>query len=181
MIKLYAFRHGFTLIEMVAVILLLGILAAIAVPQFIDFSSDARKSVVEQTAGTISSAIKMVNMKAQVEGVAGEANVTISIEGSSIQLNYGYPSTSSNSGLFESVDIGDVGFYGKQSDNTRHDWVIQYIGRSQRSGIDIGVGVLSKDGTSEEGMMPETTRCYIRYFIATATLPAEVIKTTDGC
>ena len=71
--------------------------------------------------------------------------------------------------------------YGANSDNTQSDWVVQYIGREGRTGIDIGIGKLSKNGRNGSGVMPETTQCFIRYFVATVTLPAKVTAITDGC
>jgi len=55
--KTYRNKHsGFTLIEMVAVIIILAIMAATALPRFINLSSDARFSSVQGLAGGLRSA-----------------------------------------------------------------------------------------------------------------------------
>ena len=49
-------EQGFTLIELVMVIVILGVLAAVAIPKFVDLSNDAQVAATQGVAGSIASA-----------------------------------------------------------------------------------------------------------------------------
>jgi MSHA pilin protein MshA len=61
MIKAKKGQKGFTLIELVMVIVILGILAAIAIPRFIDLQSDAREATAKGIGGAIAGAASILH------------------------------------------------------------------------------------------------------------------------
>jgi prepilin-type N-terminal cleavage/methylation domain-containing protein len=62
-------QRGFTLIELVMVIVILGVLAAVAIPKFVDLKSDARTAALAGVAGALSSAAA-INYAARSANVA---------------------------------------------------------------------------------------------------------------
>ena len=85
-------QKGFTLIELVVVIVILGILAVTAAPKFIDLTSDAKASVVQAVEGSLNSVADLAHAKALVEGIV---DGDLSIAGQTITFVETYPDAES--------------------------------------------------------------------------------------
>lgn len=145
-------QKGFTLIELIIVIVVLGILAVTAAPQFINFSSDARESTVKGLEASMKSAVELSYAKAAIDGnLSGEATVATSDSSVSIAIANGYPKASS---IATAAGAGSDWTFAEKTAGS-------YSG-TLTNGVYVGtLASLAASGSTATEI--EATNCYITY------------------
>lgn len=170
--KGYVKQEGFTLIELIVVIVILGILAVTAAPKFIDLQGDARASALQGLAGAMKGAATLVHGKALVANKvssSGDQYVCIGSTSQSscspsskdaVRVKCGFPDATED-GILRALD-------GTFSTDGNSDWTykVKKWGKKPTDPTQILVsvkGMTPPDAYQSNVSTTYTNQCYVFY------------------
>lgn len=170
-------QQGFTLIELVVVIIILGILAVTAAPKFINLQSDARIAALNGAKAALQGANTLIYSKAALAGKETLANQQVTIAtGVDVTTDFGYVNAETAvatvvSNVEKALDMKFEAIANDTTAVTAEDWGIRVVSATAFKIIPKGK---TASGTTANA-------CHVLYTEGTATVAPSYASVTTGC
>ncbi|MCC5879018.1 MAG: prepilin-type N-terminal cleavage/methylation domain-containing protein [Idiomarina sp.] len=165
-------QRGFTLIELIIVIVILGILSVTAAPQFFNFGGDARTSTLRGLQGSMNASADLVYARAAIEGIEREPTEELTLNGTPVPLAYGYPhftaAASPDAGVAALLAVLNI---------APGDWEYSYAAAGE-----LRIAPPGRNGDVVQATLGSIESCFVSYSPATSVSQRPVITVQpDGC
>ncbi|MCL1118687.1 prepilin-type N-terminal cleavage/methylation domain-containing protein [Shewanella aestuarii] len=148
-------QKGFSLIELVIVIVILGLLAATAIPRFLNVTDDAENASVDGVSGGLATAVGFVRAQWEVDG---RRNTSVILDGTSVSLDtrFGFPTGVSNTDVTSMTDLTCQEVFNSVLQSAPRNVLYTQDARNQRYTVrvldNVGGSAISINGTNVTGI-----------------------------
>ncbi|WP_434930675.1 pilin [Shewanella sp. HL-SH5] len=148
-------QKGFSLIELVIVIVILGLLAATAIPRFLNVTEDAENASVDGVSGGLATAVGFVRAQWEVDG---RRNTSVILDGTSVSLDtrFGFPTGTTNTDVTSMTDATCQEVFNRVLQSAPRNVLYTADARDQRYTVraldNVGGSATGINGTSVAGI-----------------------------
>lgn len=169
-------QQGFTLIELVIVIILLGMLAVTAAPKFIDVSKEARIATVNGLTGVFRSSVQLIHAKAQIKNLVNKSGYQdLDYNGALVTIRYGYfayhpafARAAADTAFILDIDLVN-------------DWDATFEPGGTSGAHRSRTSPKGINNVTNQGVIGQISRCYVEYVLPTAIGESPIFNIDENC
>ena len=165
-------QAGFTLLELVMVIVILGVLAATALPRFVSLRGGANETTIRAMGGAMLTGANLVYAKSAILGVQSRPLTNIDTNGdgvNDVEVEFGYPSAHRSNGISNVMGAGFASGWTWSANAANTVFWLTTASLGKRSGLYVNNTAV------------QASNCYLLYSRATSSAAPTIAYVTTGC